>query len=585
MVGQLPLYNPVVDLAGNKALPIGNEDFAQVIRTSVFVDKSMLVRDIIESNYKVILFCRPRRFGKSLAMRMLQCYFEAPVEGYVPDNGGAFESLAVWGSGERYRAERGAHPVVFLSLGSVGGKTWAEARGALAGQMASEYNRHSYLLESDILTAGERESYRRISAMEAGCAELEGSLSRLSDYLFRYHGAETVILIDEYDRPVTAGHLASYRAEAIEFMRSWLTDALKSTTSLRLACLTGVQRVSRESIFSGLNNVVVNTALDDEFTEGFGFTHREVASLLSLLACEGRADELAEWYDGYNFGGGRVYNPWSVLNYLRRGVAQPYWGNTSDNAIVHQLFRLAGNGEAQELRELASGGTVWEPLDLATVFSRLDGDPSAIWSQLYLAGYLTTDDAGRANDDVTPRELRVPNREVAWLYRKEFAERSEALAGTTRRLRELHRALAGGDAAGLEACVGEILAESPSYFDLTSENSYHMLLLGLVYSVPGYRFPLSNRESGSGRPDIVLVPERENERRLSSIVIEVKRARVDIGSATPAKEDGAALGVLAREALNQIGVNGYVHGLAGNGALCWGVACSGKHVVCAVERC
>lgn len=572
----------VIDRAGFKQLPIGSEDFERVVSERVYVDKTALVRDIIDSAYSVTLFCRPRRFGKSLAMRMLQCFFEAPVEWgmrSIPDRSGLFAGTDVAASGERFMREQGSCPVVFLNLGSAGGATWEEAREQLALAMASEFSRHGYLLEGGALDRSERAFFERVLDGVAEDAELAASLARLSEWLQRWHGAGTVIIIDEYDHPVTSGHLRGYRDQAVDFMRNWLTGALKATTSLRLACLTGVQRVSKESIFSGLNNIVVNTSMDGEFTEGFGFTADEAQALAAYAGLpQDRLPEMHDWYDGYCFGGMDVYNPWSVLNYLKKGgAAQPYWGNTSDNAIVHELFAQAGGTTADELRELAAGRRVLEPVELATVFSDLDSPEArdgsaAFWGQLYLAGYVTTEDVALPNDDISPRELRVPNREVGWLFRREFASRVNGAVRDQRALRELRRALVEGDAERLEASLGRVLVESPSYLDLISENSYHMFMLGLLYEVPGYRFPRSNRESGDGRPDIALEPELENQGRLPAIVIEVKHG------------DGAPLEEQAAGALAQIEERRYGADMAGSGLLAWGVAFKGKNVACTCER-
>ena len=559
----------IVDNAGRRALAIGVEDFGNLIGSYVYVDKSLLVRELVDRReYGATLFCRPRRFGKSLALRMLQCYFEAPVpEAGIPDRSGLFEGLAISQAGERYAREQGAHPVVYL-MGGAHGATWEAVRARVAEQVAGECARHAYV--SGSLEGPDAARLARLRAGEAGEAELAASLAWLSDLLARHHGTGTVILIDEYDAPVTEGHLNGFREEAVTFYRSWLTDALKGTTSLYLGVLTGVQRVSRESIFSGLNNIVVDTALNHRFSEAFGFTEGEAEELAEYCGKGDRLGEMRDWYDGYVFGGERVYNPWSLLNYLSEGgAAQPYWGNTSSNAIVHDLFAQAEGDARGGLEALAAGGAVEEPVDLATVFDMVGRDPSAIWSQLYLAGYLTTEDTDEPNNPYMPRELRVPNREVGLLYRREFAERSELLAGGRPRLAPLHKALVGGDAPALEAALRRILLDSPSALDLVRENSYHMLLVGLTYYVYGYKFPLSNREAGDGRADVVLAPERENAGKLPGIVVEAKWGR-DL--------DGAALRELAADALSQALSRDYADSLPAGPRLTWGIAFSGKHV-------
>lgn len=456
--------------------------------------------------------------------------------------------------------------------------------------MSDEYARHAYLLDGSLLSE-EEARFRRVIAGTLALGEAESSLSWLSLLLLRHHGSGTVILIDEYDHPVSAGHLNGYRDEVIGFMRSWLTAALKAMTSLYRAYLTGVQRVGKESVFSGLNNVVVNTAMDTRFTEGFGFTREEAGALARYMGLpQDKLSEMHDWYDGYCFGGTAVYNPWSILNYLDLGgVAQPYWGNTSDNTIVHRLFQQADVRLADDLRTLASGRRLERPLNLATVFSELDllgggASPSALWSQLYLAGYVTTDDIAFPNDDMMLRCLRLPNREVAWLYRREFTERTQRVIGDLDLLLRLRQALVSGDEVALARSLDELLTKSPSYFDLVSENSYHMLLLGLVCDLPGYRFPLSNRESGDGRPDIVLIPELEHQDSLAAIVIEVKDARGTLPGPEGLATAEGGLDLLAKRALAQARGRRYGADLPGRGLLLWGVAFRGKVASCKCRR-
>ena len=252
---------------------------------------------------------------------------------------------------------------------------------------------------------------------------------RLFAHLHQYHGTETVILIDEYDRPITEGYLGGFRDKATRFMRSWLTDALKGTVDLRLACVTGVQRVSKESIFSALNNFVVDTPLSERHAESFGFTEAEAEALARYMGLsDDKIAEMRDWYDGYCFVGIRVYNPISTLRYLQDRVAQPYWTNTSGNAVVTRLFQRADQRLNAQLQELAQGGVVEAPLDMQVVFGEMDSDSAATWSQLYLGGYLTTDDVERPEDARLTRRLRLPNHEVHDLFAREFLERATRLA-------------------------------------------------------------------------------------------------------------------------------------------------------------
>ena len=566
----------VVDRLGIASVAIGIESFADVVTRHVYVDKTMVIADLVDRG-GVTLFCRPRRFGKSLMLRTLQCYFEAPVEGYVDDAGPLFEGLAIMGAGDYYTAERGAHPVIYLALNACGGDTWEAMRASVARIVADEYGRHAYLLDSAKLAPAERRRFERIWNEEGAVEDLEGSLARLARMLHSHHGQQAVILIDEYDKIVTEGHLHGYRDEATGFLKRWLTGALKGTVDLRLAALTGVQRVSKESIFSDLNNFVVDTALDHRYAEAFGFTRPEVEELAARLGHADKAAELAEWYDGYDFGGEAVYNPWSVLNYFYQGcIAQPYWTNTSSNSVVKSMIARAGEKVNAQLTALAEGGCVSEPLDLSVVFGEIDSDVSAIWSQLYLAGYVTTHDVAEPNNSAMPRRLQVPNLEVGRLFRGELIERAYAAAGGRHALSALHAALRAGDADGLAYELERALLNSVSFYDLRDENSAHMWLLSLLYGMGGYRFPRSNREVGRGRPDVVCEPDAAHALGLPAIACEIKFAR----GASPEELQALAQSALDAQALPKR----YAHGLSGAGAVLWGVAFdAAKHaaVACA----
>lgn len=571
----------IVDNRGMKALPIGVENFAAVIETGVYVDKTLLIRNLLDKvKGSTTLFCRPRRFGKSLAMRMLQCFFEAPVEGAIPDGRRLFENLAIWSEDDRYRAEQGRYPVIYLSLGSANGASWDEVRERISAVVADEFDRHKYLYDEFLRFESQKALFERLASGIASNDELVRSLAWLSSLLHRYHGTETVILIDEYDKPITEGYLGGFRDEATRFMRSWLTSALKGTLDLRLACVTGVQRVSKESIFSDLNNLTVDTPLNSRYAEFFGFTDRDAEELAGYMGMHGRIGEMRNWYDGYCFGGMRVYNPISTLRYLDERVAQPYWTNTSGNSVITRIFQRADQKLNAQLQALAQGGVVEAPLNMQAVFGEIDSDVSAIWSQLYLSGYLTTGDVDRPEDPSVYRRLRLPNREVRYLFDGEFLQRANTFAAGDR-LHDLHAALLDADAPRLREVLTAIVEESPSFRDLALEAPCHMLLMGMLYEVPGYQYPVSNRESGLGYSDILLEPKPENAARLPVIAIEVKRARAAGGGDVA---DPEALAAHARDvALRQAVEKRYGSGMRGNGVVRWGVSFSGKMVGVAKE--
>lgn len=572
----------ISDLAGRRMLPIGNSNFAACVESSVFVDKTMLIADVLDGGSTATLFCRPRRFGKSLSISMLQRFFETPVPGAssAADTSPLFRGLAIWDAeGGRYRAHHQAYPVIRLTFGTVKQDSWAEAKSMLDHIIATEFDRHAYLRESDALTQQERELFAEISARRGSFAAMSSSLSALSRFLAKHHGSPCVILVDEYDAPVMAGYTAGFYGEVVSFLKTLLTGALKDNDALAFAVLTGVQRISKESIFSDLNNLTVNTSLNVASDERFGFTEDEMAALADYLGAKSSLPEARSWYDGYRFGGVDVFNPWSALNYFRDGC-QPdvYWGNTSGNSVLGELVRSADAETLERLYTLMEpGGTVREALDLGVVFPDEGLPANAVWSMLYLAGYLTTDDTKMPNSTTRRRELRIPNREIRELYKAEILDRFAQAAGGGGLLDALHGALAAGEAEGAQADLERVLLSSASYFDLVSENSYHMLVVGLLFGIDGYEDPVSNRESGKGRFDICLIPLDAD--RDPVIVVELKHVK-------PGGVDALGLGSAASSALEQIGERAYARGakIGAAGALLYGIVFSGKDVAVACKR-
>lgn len=577
----------ILDKSGRKKLPIGNDSFSGARMNSVLVDKTMLIGDVIDSDYKVLLFCRPRRFGKTLNMTMMRHFFEIPIacNGEFYSAKEMFEGTAVYeDEGGRYREHMESYPVIHFSFREAKKMTWEMTYGLVKKSIRDEYSRHSYLRASPQLNDSERSLFCRIADGECSDAEYGSSLATLTLLLRRHHSCGVVILIDEYDAPIMAAYSApngGYYGEAVDFMKTWLVGALKEGgDSLAFGCLTGVQRISKESIFSDLNNLYVDTALSSEFDERYGFTDTEVAALGAYLGYSDFMEEARHWYDGYRFGNVDVYNPWSVLNYFKQGcTADVYWGNTSSNSVIGDLVRSASGSTLEDVyRLMEPDGYVDEPLDLGVVFPDIGVREDAIWSMLYLAGYLTTEDTALPNNTRVPRRLHVPNAEIAELYRSEIVGRFKQDAGGNR-LSDFQEALASGNADTLQLLLNRMLQGSASYYDITSENSAHMLMLGLCFGIPGFGDPLSNRERGDGRPDIQLVPENtpffRGTRGLTTI--ELKYAQ---------NSDEESLCKAAEAGLRQIAAKGYdaceLPPLA-HGRVRWGIAFSGKHVACVTE--
>ncbi len=594
----------VIDRSGNRRMPVGVADFADAIQNCVVIDKSKLIADVATRGAKVTLFCRPRRFGKSLAMSMLRYYFEKPVEGIrTRAYPGLFDGLAVMDAAPEVLAMHQAHPVIFLTLAQVEGADWEETRDALAMVMADEYGRHRYLLEGDTLAGDQRGYFHRVLSAQEPESDLRYTLSRLCGFLGTYYGVPPVILIDEYDCPIISAHNEDkkhdkgYYDACIRFMRMWLGRALKAGTDYQLACLTGVQRVSHESIFSGLNNVDVDTALNHLYREGFGFVDAEVEELLAYVGRPDTMDEVRTWYDGYNFGGEGVYNPWSVINYVRSGF-QPgsYWSNTSGNAILKDLVANADAQTREQVVELADGRSVEHELNLGTVFGDMRTNPEAVWSQLFLAGYLTTDDVWNPDAARAVRPMRIPNHEVRESYRIEIVDRARAISGGRGNLERLQDAVVAGDLEAFGEALDQVLGHAASFHDLTLEESYHDLLLGLLYQVRGYRYVRSNREEGLGRFDLRLDPLPENVGRLPVVVVEAKRLSPKVARGVGGEGLQKVLAPLAAEGLAQAKRLGYARSCAeGPGeepdgtiapaqALAWGIAFRGKTFYAACER-
>lgn len=588
----------IIDRSGRKTLPIGRDGFAQARLDSVLVDKTMLIADVLDSGYAATLFCRPRRFGKTLNMTMMKAFFEFESDSGL-DAEALFKGTQIWEAADgRYRRECGTYPVIHLSLRTAKGATWPDTYGALCNLIGLEYARHGYLADSHALDEVDRVLFADIRAGRADANQYADSLATLCRMLRAHHGRHVVLLIDEYDAPVMAGYSAeqgTFYNEMVSFLKRWLTGALKDGgEALQFACLTGVQRISKESIFSDLDNITVSTPLSTDFDERFGFTQAEVCALASYLGRQDCLDEAKEWYDGYRFGRVDAYNPWSFLNYLKQGCAPGvYWLNTSGNSVVGAAVQSADERMLADLYSLVQpGGSVVEPLDLGVVFPYVGVRSEAAWAMLYLAGYLTTDDVSMPTDPWLERTLRIPNREIRRLFEKEIPLRFAPKQADQRVVLDFQRALRSANPQALHTTLEQILLASPSHFDLVSENSYHMLMLGLCFGIEGYGTPMSNRESGHGRYDICLLPETMQgspslRQTRPEIVVELKYL-----ASNDAPDDGKALSLrlqkIAEQAVAQIEEKRYgvSEGTERLGYIHWGIAFCGKHceVACKESR-
>ena len=545
-----------------KPFGIGQDIFANMGR-AYYVDKTLLVRDIIYSDTSVILFTRPRRFGKTLNMTMLQTFFEKPLDG--KDTSRYFKDLKIWQAGEEYRQEQGKRPVIFLSLKDLEYDNFKSSYEVIKSKIADEYSRHRELEDSAKLDEREKAIYRQIKMETAPEKDWAASLRYLCSLLEKHHGEKPLLLIDEYDVPLQNAWLAekSYFKEMTSFIKNLFSAALKTNPSLYKGILTGVTRVSKESIFSGLNNIEVNTVFDNKFSDYFGLTKKEVSDMLDFYGVSDKREEVAHWYDGYTFGKTEIYNPWSVIQYIHDDcTAQPYWVNTSANELVGQALEVADSVDSNVLENLVNGGTVEAEINTNTVYTEIASDVNIAYSLLVQTGYLKS-----INNDLQEGimfcTLKIPNRELRTIYFNEIIKRFVKDKTAGRKASELRRAILKGNSEKIEQLVQDYLMSSLSFHDLTEEKDYHNVFLGLVYIATDNYSIKSNRESGEGRYDIAMFPKRKN---LPGIIFELKHC----SEGEPVKADKAKLEQLltksAEEALKQIENNAYLTELKEAGA-------------------
>ena len=539
-----------------KAIPIGIESYKEIIKNDYYyIDKTLLIMDLLTQKSKVTLFTRPRRFGKTLAQSMLRTFFEEEIDadGRAVDNSGYFAGKKIMEAGAQYTGHMGKYPVIFLSMKSAKQPDFEMAYDSLLDEIIREYDRHRYLLGSDRLTGDIKERYSAILAGKAGKAAYAKSLAFLSDCLEKYHCQKTIILIDEYDVPLENAYFKGFYNQMIDFMRSLLESALKTNDSLQFAVITGCLRISRESIFTGLNNLEVVSVLDENYAEHFGFTQGEVDSLLDFYNVSCIKDDVKSWYDGYLFGDTEVYNPWSIINYVKDTIyhntefPKPYWSNTSSNSIIHELVVKADSSTVQEIEHLLMGEAIEKPVHEDITYGDIHQSEDNLWNFLFFTGYLKA--AGRSfHSDIIYLKMKIPNREIRYIYNNTiqewFHKKTEAADFSS-----LYRAILSGDTETAENFLKKQLRESISFMD-SAEKFYHGFLLGLLGGLQDYR-KKSNLESGSGRYDITLIPYDEQQ---PAVILELKRAK-----------KFTEMENLCREALHQIDEKNYADALIEEG--------------------
>lgn len=501
-------------------LPVGVENFEEIIdKGYYYVDKTLLIRDLIDLRGKVNLFTRPRRFGKTLNMSMLRYFFEKAEE----DRRYLFQRTKIMDAGEKYRSEMGKYPVISLSLKSMKQGSYEEAFHCLKEEIADEFKKHLELL-GKLETEDDRKKYDQLANRRAPGEEYLNSLQFLSQCLYSCYGSKAVILIDEYDVPLENAYFRGFYDRMVDLIRSLFESALKTNDALEFAVVTGCLRISKESIFTGLNNLNVISITDKTYAEHFGFTQEEVDRMLERYGLMEKREDVKRWYDGYQFGDTEVYNPWSVINYVNSSyrdkdvLFKPYWSNTSSNSIVRTLVEKADISAKQEIEALIDGGTITKPIHEDITYDEMDSTQENLWNFLFFTGYLKKISEYQNGEDIYV-EMAIPNSEVRYIYknavRRWFEEKTDK-----KDLSPLYESILNGDREKMAEILSENLMETISFYDY-QESYYHGFLAGMLKNIGNY-IVLSNRESGNGRPDLLL---KYPSVRGKAVILEIKIAK------------------------------------------------------------
>ena len=548
-------------------LPIGISDYIKAQRDYYYVDKTLLIKDFLDKKTFVTLFTRPRRFGKTLNMDMLRVFFEKSEE----DTSIYFQDKNIWLCGEKYREYQGKYPVIFLTFKDVKYGSWEDTRDKISALLQAEYDRHSSINNSKRVSDYEKVFYHKILEGSATELELSMGLENLTKMLHKHYGIAPVIIIDEYDTPIEQGYSKGYYEQVIDFMRIFFSGAFKDNSHLSFGFLTGILKIAQESIFSGLNNLKVNSILEEEYCDYFGFTKEDIAEMISYYGIEDKYQELMEWYDGYRFGKKDIFNPWSVINYIDRGcVAGAYWVSTGNSEILDEILKNTTTEILEKMNRLMQGERVVVSVSTNVIYPFLGNEPSYVYSFLLVAGYLKAYSKGISSTGNYMCELSIPNKEIGTVYRIEvFSHLKEVGMIAQSTASAIEEALFLQNKVMLENAFSSYLNKTISYYDTGTEGFYHGLLAGILAIMDkDYRIT-SNRESGDGRYDLSLLPL---DIKLPGIIIELKYKK---------NLSEGQLEDLAKEALEQIDSKRYVIELQNSGVsavIKYGIAFSSKKV-------
>ena len=548
--------------AKNKSLPIGVSDFKLATTGYYYVDKTLMIRDFLDKKPMVSLFTRPRRFGKTLNMDMLRVFFEKTNE----DTSVYFKDKQIWQCGDYYTKHQGQYPVIFLTFKDVKSMTWEETFQKIRRLISLEFIRHNELETSSVLTAYEKEQYHLLAGDSGDEVDCQMGLQLLSLLLHKHYGRECIIIIDEYDTPIQQGHTCNFYPEIVNFMRNFFSGGLKDNPHLAFGFLTGILRVAKESIFSGMNNLKTYSILDDGYSSYFGFTEIEVKDMLRYYGKDDKYNELSEWYDGYRFGNTEIFNPWSVINYISDNCfPKAFWQSTGSNEIIGEIIQAATPEITKDLYKLLCGEKIAAYIDTGVIYPEVQNNPYSIYSFLLVAGYLKVANIYPQSDGNFMCDVAIPNKEITFVYEKEVLNRTNQNSLAI----SISQAIFSKDTQKLQALLEDFMVKSISSIDGANEGFYHGMMLGLC-AILGNRYKIrSNRESGLGRFDIQLMPLAKG---MPGFIFEFKHT----------KDEHTDLSALADSALQQIEAKKYDTELRDNGVnsiISIGIAFRGKSAV------
>lgn len=548
--------------AKNKSLPIGVSDFKLATTGYYYVDKTLMIRDFLDKKPMVSLFTRPRRFGKTLNMDMLRVFFEKTNE----DTSVYFKDKQIWQCGDYYTKHQGQYPVIFLTFKDVKSMTWEETFQKIRRLISLEFIRHNELETSSVLTAYEKEQYHLLAGDSGDEVDCQMGLQLLSLLLHKHYGRECIIIIDEYDTPIQQGHTCNFYPEIVNFMRNFFSGGLKDNPHLAFGFLTGILRVAKESIFSGMNNLKTYSILDNGYSSYFGFTEKEVKDMLRYYGKDDKYNELSEWYDGYRFGNTEIFTPWSVINYISDNCfPKAFWQSTGSNEIIGEIIQAATPEITKDLYKLLCGEKIAAYIDTGVIYPEVQNNPYSIYSFLLVAGYLKVANIYPQSDGNFMCDVAIPNKEITFVYEKEVLNRTNQNSLAI----SISQAIFSKDTQKLQALLEDFMVKSISSIDGANEGFYHGMMLGLC-AILGNRYKIrSNRESGLGRFDIQLMPLTKG---MPGFIFEFKHT----------KDEHTDLSALADSALQQIEAKKYDTELRDNGVnsiISIGIAFRGKSAV------